>query len=124
MDKKIYIQKPYITQENNLFRINAMVTENGVNHLLFAEVEEKYAMYLCTERADAFLYLVLPVALQEGYDIYSEAPVTEIFLHNINEILIPHLVMGDSRIHPIHIFAHTEDELIGGALSGLLYHVA
>lgn len=115
MDKKIYIQRPYITRENDLFRINALVTENGVDHLLFAEVEEQYAKYLCKERADAFLYLVLPVALREGYDIYSEVPVTENFLHNINEILIPHLVMGDNKIHPIHIFAQTENELIGGS---------
>lgn len=120
---KIVISKPYITQNGNLYRLNAEIDENGERRVLYAEVEEPYAKYLCQERADALVYLVLPVALRENYDIYSEAPVTGVFLHNINEILIPHLVMGDKNLYPISLFADTEDsylevgEGIGTAIS-------
>lgn len=107
MNKKIEIKQPYVTENGSLYRLNADIYEDGNLYQLFAEVEETYSQYLCTDRSDAFLYLALPVALRKGYDIYCEAPVTEQFLHNINEILIPHLVRGDKRLQPVTVHAPT-----------------
>lgn len=110
----IIIEKQYISRNNGLCRLNTQINENGETKILYAEVEEEYGKYLCIERADGVLYLILPVALRENYDIYSEVPITGIFLHNLNEILIPHLALGDKNIHSIKIYADVEDNLIGG----------
>ena len=48
-----------------------------------------FSIYSTTEGSDAFAYLVLPIAMREKLDIVCEAPMTEMFLHNLNEILIP-----------------------------------
>lgn len=106
-ENTIEIKRPYVTKNGSLHRLNADIYEAGKPCCLFVEVEEQYAQYFCTDLSDAFLYLILPVALRKGYDIYCEAPVTEQFLHNINEILIPHLVRGDKRLHSIAVYAPT-----------------
>ena len=111
---KIIIKKSYIEENNGLYRMNTPIIENGKEYNVYVEVEKEYADYLTTERADAQVYLTLPVAVREGYDIYSETPVTEMFLHNLNEILVPHLALGDSRIHKIKIYAETDNIPIGG----------
>lgn len=114
LNNKIIIKKSYIEENNGLFRMITPIIENGKEYNVYVEVEKAYSKYLCTERADAQVFLTLPVAVREGYDIYSETPVTEMFLHSLNEILIPHLAIGDSRIHHIKIIADTDNALIGG----------
>lgn len=116
----IRIGKPYITynEDGSLCKYNVEINENGKIYNLFSEVEIEYEKYICIERSDAALYLVLPAALREGCDIYCEAPVTEQFLHNICEIMIPQLSLGDSRIRPINIYAPMEGEAIGGNAVG------
>ena len=113
-DGKIIIKKSYVESNNGLYRMITPIIENGQEYSVFVEVEKEYAQYLTPERADAQVYLTLPVALREGYDIYCETPITEMFLHNINEMLIPHLVLGDNRMHKINIYAETDDAYIGG----------
>lgn len=114
MEKYIHIGQPYIESYPNVDRINCVIDENGKEYTLYAEVEKEYGRYLCTERSDAYLGLVLPIALREGYDIYCEAPVTERLLHNFQEILIPHLCLGDSRLTEITIHAEADNTPIGG----------
>lgn len=111
---KIIIKKSYIKESNGLYRLITPIIENGKEYEVYVEVEKEYSAFLTPERADAQVYLTLPVALREGYNIYSETPVTEMFLHNLNEILIPHLALGDSRIHKIKIHAETDNTPVGG----------
>ena len=111
---KIIIKRSYVKEHNGLYRMITPIIENGNEYEVYVEVEEEYSKYLCVERADAQVYLTLPVAVREGYDIYSETPVTEMFLHNLKEILIPHLVLGDKRIYPSKIYAETSDIPLGG----------
>ncbi len=122
-ENTIIIKQPYIDVYNHangeeLHRLNAEIIENGKSHKVFVEVKKEFGEYLCTERSDAFLWLTLPVAMREGYDIYCEAPVTDQLLHNINEMLIPHLVMGDNRLKNIEIHCETATENIsvGGGI--------
>lgn len=114
LKNKLILKKSIIEKNGNLVRMVTPIIENGEERKVFVEVEKKWAKYLTTERADSVLFLVLPVALREGYDIYCESPVTEMFLHNINEILIPHLALGDKRIKKIKVYATTESSKIGG----------
>lgn len=115
---EIYIEKPYIEQrENGLYRLCANITLEGVTELLFVEVEEAYKDYLTWERSDAFLFLTIPIAIREGYNIRCEAPVGEMFLHNITTTLLPALAQGDSRVKKIEIIApidNTRLETAGG----------
>ena len=114
MENYIRIGAPSLEELQDVTRINCVIDENGKEYTLYAEVEKEYGQYLCTERADAYLCLTLPIALRENYDIYCDVPVTERLLHNFQEILIPHLCMGDSRLHEITIHAETDNTPLGG----------
>ena len=114
MENEIIIKVPYIENIDDLVRYHVAIIENGIKHELFAEVEKAYGEYLSTERFDGLVYLVLPVALREGYNIVCEGKVTEQLLHNINEILIPMLAIGDEKIHKIKVIAPADDRKIGG----------
>lgn len=115
---KFIIGAPYIElkeyEEGRAYRLSNTMTYNGKTEVVFVEVEEEYGKYLCAERSDAFVLLALPIALREGCDIYTETPITEILLHNIREILIPHLLMGDPNCKSVQIHAPTVYEDIGG----------
>lgn len=120
MDNCIVLKKPQIMYTDcGTVRLAADIIEPGkpVFHS-FVEVEKEYEQYLSIERADWLLYLAFPVAIREGYDIVCEAPVTEMFLHNINEILIPHFLIGDSNAKKFKIHADTTNEIIGGNAVG------
>lgn len=114
MENYIHIGRPIIENLPDVDRITCIIDESGKEYTLYAEVEKEYGQYLCTERSDAYLCLVLPIALREGYDIYCDMPVTERLLHNFQEILIPHLCLGDSRLKEITIHADTDNVPIGG----------
>lgn len=103
---EIYISKPYITNSGKgLYRLCADISIDEISKTVFVEVEEVYKDYLLHERSDAFVFLTLPIAIRLGYNIISETPVTDIFLHNLNTMLIPPLVKGDPNAKPIQIIA-------------------
>ena len=116
--KRNYYKISVCGNSGGLARYHVDIIENGIEHKLFAEVEEVYGEYLCTERLDGLVYLVLPVALREGYNVICEGEVTEQFLHNINEVLIPSLAIGDDKIHKIEVIAQTDNKRIGGNAVG------
>src|SRR5690606_25109862 len=41
-----------------------------------------------------------------------EAPVTEMFLHNLQEILVPHLCKYDRRLHQTSILASADGSIL------------
>lgn len=114
----IVIKKSSIVKTDNSCRMITPIIENGKQFEVYVEVESQYAQYLCTERADALVWLTLPVAIRQGYDIYCETSVTEMFLHNLNEVLIPQLALGDRRAYKTKIYAKTESSIIGGDAVG------
>lgn len=61
--KRNYYKISVCGNSGGLARYHVDIIENGIEHKLFAEVEEVYGEYLCTERLDGLVYLVLPVAL-------------------------------------------------------------
>lgn len=79
------------------------------------EVEEQYKDYLVTERSDALLFLVIPIAIRGEWDIRCELPVTEMFLHNIEEFLIPSIIKGDEKAKEFKIYAKTLKEPLQSA---------
>lgn len=107
-EKNIFISHPYLTVENNKVRLNADVRIDGQTKTLWCETDEVYRQFLMVERSDAFLCAILPFAMRSGKDISCEAPVSEQFLHNLNEILIPQLCTHDYRLYKTEIIASSD----------------
>lgn len=59
--------------------------------------------------------MVIPIAIREGWDIRCELPITEMFLHNIEEFLIPAITKGDARAKEFKIHAKTLKEPLQSA---------
>lgn len=118
-DDTITIQRPYITTDIGTARLNADVKIDGNCRTLWCETTDTYSEFLLSERADAFLCVVLPFAMRAGKDIICEAPVSEQFLHNLNEILVPHLCAYDGRLHRTKIMASCDSTVLasGGAVA-------
>ncbi|AYF04083.1 hypothetical protein PY32053_04584 (plasmid) [Paracoccus yeei] len=103
--KEIIINPPYVTKSDTGVRLNADVEIDGQVKTLWCETDEAYRQYLLSERVDAFLCVMVPLAMRSGRDIICRAPVTEQFLHNLTEILIPQLSAHDPRLHRTTIVA-------------------
>ncbi len=117
--KNIVVSKPYVTSSAGSARLNADVQIDGVSQTLWCETSLEYKDYLLHERSDAFLSALLPLAMRSEKDIHFEAPITEEFLHNIEEVLIPQLCAHDHRLYRPQIFADTDSTVLenGGAVA-------
>lgn len=118
MENAIYIRSHELCYLKNSCRLVTHIEELGKPYDLFFEVDLSYAPFLVTETADAMVYLVLMYALRNGYDIISDIPVTSEFMHNIKEILIPSLMLGDDTLHQINIVAPLVDIDFNGQAVG------
>ena len=105
----IKIGKPYITSNEIAARLNADITIGDEIKTIWCETNERNKSYFLYERADAFVCVMLPYALRHQVkEIRSDAPVTEQFLHNLNEILIPHLCKHDETLYPTKIIGTSD----------------
>ena len=100
--------------------MNADIDIDGAKKTIWCETSIQYRDFLLHERADAFLCLVLPFAMRSGKSIVCEAPVSEGFLHNLNEVLIPLLCQHDKLLYPTQISATPDSTQLnnGGAVAG------
>lgn len=89
-------------------RLTCEIDIDGKEDVLFFECEEKWKQYLLFERADAFVVLLLPIALREKHDIASYLPVTEELKNQLEKSYIPALVSADKTLYQTKIFADTE----------------
>ncbi len=99
-------------------RLNCEIEIDGKKDVLFIECEQKWKKYLLTERADAFVFYLLPIAMREGHDIASYLPITEELKNNLEQKFIPTLTSADKTLYCPKIFAETENKLIGGEAVG------
>ena len=93
-------------------------TANGNIRTLWYSVPEEYGKYLTSDRIDAFLALVLPCAMKDGYDIYCEAPCSETLLHNIEKCLLPPLVKNNKHFSKINIECGTLPDFVSSGAVG------
>lgn len=116
--KKIYV-KDFLSKDKKRGgeRLTCEITINGRRRKLFLECEAKWKEYLLTERADAFVVLLLPIALREKHDIASYLPITKALKENLNKY-IDALVSNDKSLYRTRIIAETESEEIGGKAVG------
>lgn len=111
-EKNVVISKPYVTINGDKVRLNADIRIDGHIKTLWCETNIIYRQFLLSERLDAFLCAILPFAMRTEKDIICEAPVSEQFLHNINEILIPQLCAHDSRLYKSTIIADSDSSIL------------
>ena len=74
-------------RDNNLARVSARFIADGKEDSLWFEVDKKYAEYLVTDRIDAFLVGLLPLAMRLGEDIELRHPVSQRTYFNIDQNL-------------------------------------
>ena len=114
----ITIKKPYLETKNEHTRIvNDLVIDQEIKTIWF-EVDNEYAKYLTTDRADAYLIGILNYAMRNKHDIVCEAPVTEELLYNISVILIPAVYSSGKNLYKTKITANTLPTIIEGTAIG------
>lgn len=87
----IYISKPIVEITDNVAFLKAIVKDGGQgkDYELWFSVDNSYGKYLTPEVADAFLLIMLQVAMQSNQEIKSEAPVSERLLFNLVNGVMP-----------------------------------
>lgn len=92
---KIKINKAKIIQQNGTHILEYVVTKNdsgkAKDFILRFGFESEYSQFTCNEVADGVIVMLLPFAIRGGYDIESEAPVTEELFYRLQYQLIPQL---------------------------------
>lgn len=73
----IEIGKLRISSKGDRARLSADIVVDGVSRELWFEVEQKYGEYLCTERSDAFVVGILPLAFKTRQDISFVTAITD-----------------------------------------------
>lgn len=83
------INQPYIEKiGGGKVRLCSKI-EGSIQDVLYYEVDEKYAQYLCDDRADAFAVGLLHSAMFNGEDIICACGVSERLLFQLNMYYIP-----------------------------------
>ncbi len=103
--RKMIIYPPEIQFHDDLVRIGSrFTTEKQDGHLWF-EVDKKYAEYLETDRVDAFLVGLLPLAMCLGEDIHLKHPVSEKMYYNVSRNMVAILNTAYPEFKRISIIA-------------------
>lgn len=87
--------------------VSTLEFDNKTFDLIISIKGKEYHKYAVTDRADAFLWAVLPYAMRHGHDIECVQPVTGQFLFNIETQYLPSLTKGDSSFYYPKIKADT-----------------
>lgn len=103
------ISAPKIEMQDGRAVLGAEITREGMPSFLCQLIyPAEYLEYLCDERADAFLVSILPYAMQHGFDIQCEAPVSEKLLHQIKSYYIPVLAQAQQNFSFITVEAQPD----------------
>lgn len=95
MNKRIIIEKPYITTTATHATLNCNIKspskegEGYTDFLLHYSVPIEYKKYLVTKRCDAFVVAVFPQACLYGYDIECKVPMSERLYFQLDTMQIP-----------------------------------
>lgn len=108
----ITISQPYIEHRGEeSFLLSKVVDEaNHKDGLVWYSVEKQYGQYLCDEVADAFVLVMLQLAMKTNQDIKVEAPVSSRLLFNIENTLQPLFVKAFAGFHHVKVMAQSAVE--------------
>lgn len=111
----IHIEKPFVTLDDASAKLSAYISIDGKREEVWFSVDKKYGQYLCHERGDAFVLLVLNYAMRNGHDIISEAPIGEYLYYNINTYLIDALCEYNRHFYRTIIKADIDTSILPSA---------
>jgi len=111
----IQLSAPRLTVSGAMARVSADYRLDGRTRTIWCETDAQHAEYMVYDRSDAFIAALLPLAMRAGKDIICEAPVSDQLLHNLSEVLIPHLSNHDARLHKTRIKAAATAEPISNS---------
>lgn len=103
----ITIGKPYLKEkENETFLVSHYCDDNKkVEMDVWYSVSNTYGGGLAIERADAFLLLVLHIAMKTGQDVQVNAPVSSKLLFNIENTIQPLFIKAYDDVKHVNIKA-------------------
>ena len=104
------IKKPTVKQTQEGTTLSAAVSFQGMDDECFYSVPAKYADFADTGSSNCFLVGMLYPAMRYGEDIHVEGTVSARLLYNLNEYLIPLMVICDSRLKRIRVTAESTDD--------------
>ena len=104
------IKKPIVKQTQEGTTLSAAVSFRGMDDECFYSVPAKYADFADTGSSNCFLVGMLYPAMRYGEDIHVEGTVSARLLYNLNEYLIPLMVICDSRLKRIRVTAESTDD--------------
>lgn len=104
MTQKLIIKQPRMVTMGGVARVTCEVVEASeeggvIKKNVTFDVDRRYRKYIVTENANAYLVGLLPYAMRNDMDIEIESSVSSDLLHNIEMLLIPHLVKYDKRLY-------------------------
>ena len=119
------IKKPQAENAHGELLLRARVEIQGKDSECFYSVPEEYADFVDVASANCFLVGLLYPALRHGEDIHVAGTVSARLLYNLNEYLIPLMVLCDSRLKRIKVTAEAtsdrgcpESHAVGTGFSG------
>lgn len=122
---ELQIGKPYITHHASKVRLNAELYLDGSKiYDVWYEFDEDYEKYLCCERVDGIVLNVLLYAMEHGYDIRCDSPMSERLYYQITTYLIPEISSHIREYSKVNIRAKLSSDVIdtangvGASLSG------
>lgn len=87
--KKLEIGKLKLLKTLNGYRIESVVTKDDQKFTLFMEYNVNDAHWFDIEYADPFFVALFPYALEFGYDIYTENPVSSSIFYGLVKDFMP-----------------------------------
>lgn len=108
MRKKIVVRNERVESDEKHVYLCADVEQNGRIIKIWYKFPKEYGIYVCVERADAFLTGLLYYAMICDYDLVLENPVSEKLLFQLTTYYIPALAGMTDFFHEVSIDAATD----------------
>lgn len=112
MRKRIAVRNERVESDGKYVYLCADVEQNERTMKIWYRFPREYEVYVCAERADAFLTGLLYYAMIYDYDLVLENPVSEKLLFQLTTFYIPTLAGITDFFHQIGINATTDNTAI------------
>jgi len=109
----ITISHPYIEHRGKeSYLLSRIVDEaNQKDSLIWYSVDSQYGEYLCDDVADAFVLVMLQLAMRSNQDLKVDAPVSSRLLFNIENTLQPIFAKAFPGFHHIKVIPQSAVEM-------------
>jgi hypothetical protein len=98
------IYPPELMYHDGVVRLEATFTCQGKKEVLWFEVDKRYADCVVTEKIDAFLLALLPLAMATGEDVNLHHPVSQRVFFNVSRHLTTLIPTAWPEMHKVSVF--------------------